>query len=71
MKKADLIVLILFGPLAAYLVYALITERWSRANDILLIVLLAGGLIFPPMLDRIWKRKNNKRTPNINNLPDS
>ena len=71
MKKTDVIVLILFGPLAAYLVYALITERWTRTNDILLIVLLAGGLIFPPMLDRIWKRKNNKRTPNINNLPDS
>ncbi|MCU0458366.1 MAG: hypothetical protein MUE37_04650 [Bacteroidales bacterium] len=71
MKKTNLIVLLLLGPLAAYLAYALITERWTRTNDILMIVLLAGGLIFPPVLERIWKRKNNKDNTNNNNLPDS
>jgi hypothetical protein len=71
MKRTDIIVIILFGPLAVYLFYVTITESWTRTNNILMIVLLVGALIVPPILERIWKRKKGKDQHNNNNLPDS
>jgi hypothetical protein len=60
MKKTDLIVMILLAPLAVYLVYVTIMESWTRTDQILMIVFLAGGVIAPPMLQWICKSKHGR-----------
>ncbi len=55
MKRADVIVMILFGPLAVYMVYVTATESWTRTDRILMIVFLAGVVIAPQILQSIFK----------------
>lgn len=67
MKKTDLIWLILSGPLAVYLIYVTFTESWTRTDNILMIILLAGSLIVPQILEKIRKRIHDKNTANGKN----
>lgn len=63
--------MILFGPLAVYILYVTFTESWTRTDRILMIVLLAGGVFAPPILERIWKSKHDKGHDKNNDLPNS
>jgi len=71
MKKTDLIVMILFGPLAVYIVYVTFTESWTRTDRILMIVLLAGGVFAPPILNRIFKSKDDEDPDKNSDLPNT
>ena len=55
MKKVNLIVMILSSLLTAYLFYGLIKESWTKTDDILLIILLAGAIINSAAVE--WYRK--------------
>ena len=59
MKRINVIVMILLSLVAFYLFYALIKESWGRNENILLIVLLAGGMINSSFIDR--NRKKERR----------
>ena len=63
--KSDLIVMIMLGLLAVYILYVTFIESWTTTNDILIIKVLTAGLIWPPMLERIWKRSHG-RVPHPN-----
>jgi len=60
MKIANLIVMILLSLLAAYLFYRMIKESWTKTEDILLILLLAGGMIYSGLIERQTKKKHKK-----------
>jgi hypothetical protein len=52
--------MILFSLLAGLLFYRLIQEKWTKTEDILLIVFLAGGMINSGLIERQRKRQNKK-----------
>ncbi len=60
MKKFDKIKIILFGPLAIYLVYVTFTESWTRADQILMIICLTAGLIDSSVIATIRKRRKHE-----------
>jgi len=60
MKRFDIIKIILFGPLAVYLVYVTITESWTRTNQILMIICLVAGLIDSVVLTTIRRIKKHE-----------
>jgi Zn-dependent protease with chaperone function len=64
MKKVNLIVMILSSLLAAYLFYGLIKESWTKTDDILLIILLAGAIINSATVE--WYRKRERKADKTN-----
>jgi hypothetical protein len=62
MKRINVIVMILFAPLAIYLLYVTWKDSWTITDRILMIIFLAGGLINSSIMngthDGITKSKN-------------
>lgn len=71
MKRANVIVMILLGPLAVYILYVTFTESWTRTDRILMIIFLAGVVFAPPILQRICKSKHDQDPDKNNDPPNS